>query len=462
VKRLAAAAAVAACACAPAARAATPAVRFKSGDGLKVTSLARLDPRLYALSVTTPAVPATLGVRILLPAGYASHPSRRYPVLYLLDGTSGRASDWTVLGNAERTTAGKPLIVVMPDITIDGNGGGWCTNWPDGAQNWLTFHIDQLLPWVQANLRTQNTRGERAVAGLSQGGFCSVSYAALYPNLFGEVLAFSGAPEIAWDPTAHAGAEAIINATEIGLTRVPPNTFFGNPVTDYLNWAAHDPATLAENLRQTKMYLYFGNGLNGPFDTTLNPEANLIEGAIYQDNTDFHQRLEQLGIIPAVFDSYGNGTHSWPYWARDLSWSIGPLMADFAHPVQIPATFTYQTDSARYSLYGWSVQLQRLATEFSTLTVAGKPGFTLAGSGSATVTTPAFYGRRTRYRVMIVSQSGSTNAETVRTGRLGALTLRVPLGPSDTRQQYSLGGPPEPSPGTTVYTTHVTIKRVAR
>ncbi len=441
---------------------AAQAVTFKSADGLAVTSVKKLDSRLIALTVATKAVPATLNIRILLPADYAVNPHERYPVLYLLHGTGGTASDWTVKGNAESATAGEPLIVVMPDIAINDGGGGWCTNWPDGVQNWLTFHIDQLIPWVQANLRTVNSRGERAIAGLSQGGFCSMSYAALYPNLFGEGLAFSGAPDIAYDPAAHLAAMGIINAAEVGLDGVAPNTCFGNPVTDYLNWAAHDPATLANNLRWTKLYLYFGNGLPGRYDTSPDPEGEAIEALVHQDNIDFYNRLHSLGIVPTVYDPYGNGTHSWPYWDRDLSWSIGPLMADFAHPAPVPTSFSYQSASTDYSLYGWTVAMHRLAPEFSTLTASGKPGFTLAGSGSATVTTPAFYARRTLYAVTTETQAGTKTTKTVRTSKQRALTLSVPLGPSDTEQEYSLGGPPALSPGTTVYTTHVAITRERR
>ena len=442
--------------------AAGAAVMFRSGDGLTITSVKQLDQRLYALTVTTAAVPATLNVRVLLPSDYASNPTRRYPVLYLFHGTSGTAADWTTKGNAESATAGKPLIVVMPDIAINDGGGGWCTSWPDGKQSWDTFHIDQLIPWVQANLRTLNSRSERAIAGLSQGGFCSMSYAARYPQLFGEVLSFSGAPDIAYEPVAMLGAEAIINATEVALDGVPPDTFFGNPSSDYLNWAAHDPATLADNLRDTKMYIYFGNGLPGLYDT--NPIGDLggglIESLIYQDNIYFHQRLESLGITPAVYDPYGNGTHSWPYWNRDLSWAIGPLMADFASPQPLPSAFSYQTVDPSYSLYGWSVQIQRVANEFSTFTVAGKSGFTLSGSGAATVTTPADYARRAPYTVTTQAFTG-THTMTVSSSRRGALTLPVYLGPSDTVQEYSRGGPPSPSPGTTVYTTRVSIARAS-
>ncbi len=125
-------------------------------------------------------------------------------MLYLLHGTSGGAADWTTVGGAEQTTAGLGLIVVMPDIALDDNGGGWCTNWYNGGRygqpEWETFHIDQLIPWIDHNLRTVATRDGRAIAGLSQGGFCSMSYAARHPDMFETALAYSGAPDTAYDP----------------------------------------------------------------------------------------------------------------------------------------------------------------------------------------------------------------------------------------------------------------------
>ncbi len=181
-------------------------VTLRGGHGLRVLSQRSLDSRLLVVSVHSPALLHPANVRILLPAGYASHPHKRYPVLFLLHGTSGWAADWTTMGDAEQTTAGRPLIVVMPDIAFDGDGGGWCTNWWNagarGRPEWETFHVGELVPWVDQNLRTLRTRGERAIAGLSQGGFCSMSYAARHPDLFGLAFSFSGAPDIAYDAEA--------------------------------------------------------------------------------------------------------------------------------------------------------------------------------------------------------------------------------------------------------------------
>jgi S-formylglutathione hydrolase FrmB len=429
---------------------------FHSGHGLHVESVKWINSRLAAVVVKTAALPSPPSVYILFPPGYGSHPHRRYPVLYLLHGTSGAASDWTVMGHAQSVIGQRQLITVMPDIALHDDGGGWCTDWPNGHERWETFHIDQLLPWVQSNLRTLNSRGERAIAGLSQGGFCSMSYAARYPDLFGTALGYSGAPDIYYDPQARAGALLIINATETALDHVPPGTFFGNAATDGINYAAHDPATLAENLRWTRMYMYWGNGNDGPYDKPGSTgAANGIEKLIYEDNNYFQARLNSLGI-PAYFDDYGNGTHSWPYWERDLRWSIGQIMFDFHHPVGNPAQFTYTSADTSYQVYGWRVSMHRKAREFSTLSDAGRKGFDLSGSGSGTVATPCVYTAGSRYSVHMFGDRTSARTVDLRAARDGCLTLRVPLGPANPNKEDTAQAQAH---GTNVYTTDVSISK---
>ena len=440
---------------------ATPAVAradFRDASGLHVTASKQLSPRLYEVTVQTSALPGPSHVRILLPAGYAKQPRRRWPVFYLLHGTSGGASDWTVKGDAEKATANAPFIVVMPDIALNVDGGGWCTNWPNGKYRWETFHIDQLIPWVDQNLRTKPTRAGRAIAGLSQGGFCSMSYAARHPDLFGTALGYSPAPDIYYDPEMRVGAKLIINGTEMGLDQVPPDTFFGSSVTDGINWAAHDPTTLAENLRWTRMYLYWGNGQPGPYDKPDpgNGGAALIEGAVGESSKGFQRRLTDLRI-PAFFDPYGPGTHSWPYWTRDLQQSIDRIMADFASPEPNPPGFTYTSADDSYGVYGWNVAMHRTAREFSTLSGVSCRGFALAGSGSGTVTTAPCLKRGARYRVTMTGRDSSTTL--VRAGRDRRLVLTVPLGPANPYQEDTAQAQ---AAGTAVYTTYVRIARVAQ
>lgn len=440
----------------PAARATTA---FRGGHGLQVRSVRWLNQRLADVVVKTAALPSPPSIYILFPPGYATHPARRYPVFYLLHGTSGGASDWTVQGHAQRVIGDRQLITVMPDIALHDDGGGWCTDWPNGHERWETFHVDQLIPWVDSNLRTIASRGQRAIAGLSQGGFCSLSYAARHPDLFSIALGYSGAPDIYYDPQARAGALAIINATEVGLTHVPPDTFFGNPATNGINYAAHDPATLAENLRWTRIYMYWGNGRDGPYDEPGSAGgANGIEAAVWGDNNFFQARIDSLGI-GAYFDDYGNGTHSWPYWTRDLRWSIGRIMFDFAHPTGDPPQFSYASADRSYAVYGWRVRTHRRVREFSTLSEAGHGGFDLSGSGSATVLTPAAYEPGERYAIHLFGDRTRSRTVVLSAGRYGRLRLQVPLGPSNAYQQDT---PQAQSHGTAVFTTTVTISRLRR
>ena len=425
------------------------------GSGLQVIAQQQLDSRLLEATVSTAALPGPAKVRILLPAGYERHPTRRYPVLYLLHGTSGGAEDWTTVGEAEHTTAGLPLIVVMPDIALNHDGGGWCTNWPNGEYSWETFHVHQLIPWVDANLRTKATRAGRAIAGLSQGGFCSMSYPARHPDLFTTALAYSGAPDIAGDPEVEAGSTAIINATEVGLDHVPPNSIFGDRVTNEINWANHDPTTLANNLRGMNLFMYFGNGEPGPLDSSPEPAAISIEALVHEDNVHFHNRLLALDI-PSLYDDYGPGTHAWPYWTRDLKWSIGPIMEAFAHPPREPKRITYTIADAQYSAFGWSVTMHRTAEEFSTLEEASARGFALAGSGSGSVLTPPRFTPGATYRLTLRGDFGSSTDTTVADGE-GRLHIEVPLGPPTPFQQDT---PEAIAAGTAVYTTSVAIAKI--
>jgi S-formylglutathione hydrolase FrmB len=441
----------------------SPTVAFQNGDGISVTSEVQVDPRLINMTVTTPAVAGKLHVDVLLPTNY--NPSTRYPVLYLFNGTAGTASDWVNYGQAEQITAGLPLILVMPDASLNDNGGSWCSNWVDqsaGAANWETFHIDELIPWIDTNLPTIADRQGRAVAGLSMGGFCSTSYAAQFPDLFQTVLGFSPAPDIAYDKEAQAGAAFIIGATEVAEDQVAPTSIFGDPLTDEINWAAHDPTTLAENLADSSILLFNGNGLPGPLDPSpvtdpesleTYPGAGAIEGAVDFDTTLFHDQLDALGITSS-WDNYGNGTHSWPYWARDLQQSIGTVMADFDNPRPNPSKVTYTTASADYTIYGWHVSMQRTAEEFSTVEDADWSGFALAGSGSGLVGTPADYTAGGTYDVNIAEENASPVLEQLRADGTGALRITVPLGPANPYQEYTAQGY---AAGTKVYTTTVSI-----
>ena len=129
------------------------------------------------------------------------------PVLYLLHGADSDDTSWTRFGDAERITARAPMIVVMPD----GGAHGWYTDWYEGAApvqpRWETYHVAELVPWIDATYRTIAARRGRAIAGLSMGGYGALSYAARHPGTFAAAASFSGALEAA-DVLSPLGAGA--------------------------------------------------------------------------------------------------------------------------------------------------------------------------------------------------------------------------------------------------------------
>jgi S-formylglutathione hydrolase FrmB len=404
----------------------------------------RLSPRLQELTFRTSALAAPTKVRILLPANYASMREHHYPVLYLLHGASGDRTSWTTTGqgDAEALTAKLPLIVVMPD----GGRGGFYTNWfnngAGGQPRWEDWHIKQLIPWVDSHYRTLAVRRERAIAGLSMGGFGTFSYASRHPDLFTAALSLSGAV----DPLTPPGLGPPVIDAISGNDGGPPGSLWGPLATQEVRWRAHNPYDLAENLRGLELWMRTGNGQpGGPFGGGNN--IDVTEAGVFVMATEVHKRLLDLHI-PHVFDDYGPGHHLWAYWNRGLKQTLPAIMKRFHRGSKPPRRITFKAAEPSYSAYGWSVRIKRPALEFSTLSKATKRGFTLSGSGSATVTTPARYKPRTTYAVRVRGTKRIARAD-----RRGHLRIAVPLGPGNPVQQYTTGS------STKVFTARVTIAR---
>src|SRR5207302_11234669 len=153
-------------------------------------------PRVTDLTFTSTALGGPVHVDVLLPPGYCPASTARYPVLYLLHGHGGHYSDWVNHG-VDGVVGDLPAIVVMPDGGYDGFYSDWYGSDLDGHSPepppaWETFHLRELLPWVDATYRTIPDRAHRAVAGLSMGGLGAMTYAAHRPDLFVAAGSFSG------------------------------------------------------------------------------------------------------------------------------------------------------------------------------------------------------------------------------------------------------------------------------
>lgn len=407
-------------------------VRLRDAHGVHVDNVQRLGSRQLEATITPTALGRPLGVRIVLPVHYRPHPHHRYPALYLFPGTSGHSWDWSRSGQAPRTTRPYRLITVTSDIGFNGDGGSWFSNWVDrktsyGKAQWERYNVHQLIPWIDANLATVRHRAGRAVAGLSQGGYGATELAARHPDLFTQMGSFSGAPEIDRDPEARAGAAAVIDATMVGLNHVEPNAPFGDHVTNEINWEGHDPARFVGNLRGIGLWFATADGTPGKYDDpTKDPSGAASAGAIERmthESTDLFIGHLKAAHIPYVDYDYGSGTHTWPYWARDLRKFMPPLMHRFAHPPAQRTHVYYKGIQSRWSEFGWQVRMHRPAVAFTTLSRADRHGFQISGIGRAVVVTPRAYAPRHSYKVSVGSRRRTMQATAD-----GRLRITVPLG----------------------------------
>lgn len=389
----------------------------------------KVSPRLEELTFRTPALDGESRVRVLLPAGYDSAGDRRYPVLYLLHGGTGSYLDWSTTGDAEAISDPYPLIIVMPDGSGYGSYMDWWNFGAGGPPMWETYHLRQLLPWIDAHYRTIAHRDGRAIAGLSMGGGGTMHYASRHPDLFTAAAAFSGAVDSNTVPVQ------LLMQTGGLQDGHPPGSLLGFRVTEEVRWRGHNPWDLAENLRGLFLQLDTGNGLpGGPGGDTGDP----VEGAVHEMMVNLHERLDALRI-PHLWNDYGPGGHTWYYWKRDLSELLPRLMERFAQPGAPPSPFTYTSIDPSYDVWGWRVAIDRPALEFSRLVEADADGFQLVGSGAAEVTTGPLFGPGQHVRVHVDDADGSHDVDAVADER-GALTVPVSLGPGNPEQQLSPQG----------------------
>jgi enterochelin esterase-like enzyme len=132
-----------------------------------------------------------IGYSIYLPPGYETS-SQRYPVVYWLHGRNNTevsdAYPITYLADGIASRKLPPMIMVFAS---GGSQTNYCDSY-DGKYLAETTVIKELIPYIDKNYRTIASRDDRAIQGMSMGGFGAMRLALKYPDLFSSVVAFAG------------------------------------------------------------------------------------------------------------------------------------------------------------------------------------------------------------------------------------------------------------------------------
>lgn len=147
-------------------------------------------------------------INLYLPAGYENS-DKRYPVLYLLHGSGGDENAWLELGRVSRLMdnmiaqgVADEMIVVIPNGNFDhvaapgyGPEGEYQpTGSSLGAMKGLyEASFPEIVAFTDKTFRTVPSAEKRALAGLSMGGYHSMTISRENPDMFGYIGLFSAA-----------------------------------------------------------------------------------------------------------------------------------------------------------------------------------------------------------------------------------------------------------------------------
>jgi enterochelin esterase-like enzyme len=238
-----------------------------------------------------------------LPKQYFNDPQERFPVVYLMHGSPGRAADWFHAGEAgtvgqHLADAGHPAILVAPQLSRSWLDDSECVN---GSKQKVESHLfDNVIPTIDARLRTETDRTARVFAGMSAGGYCALNLGLRHREAVGTIIDLSGYTE----PTHSGGMRAL----------------FGTSGDAAAQAAANSPKVYAPSLTSypaTRLWLDAGTG-----DHTVVREMSSIAPVLSAHGFDVQWRVRSGGhtywvwtaalqeALPwAVCGNYGTAVH---------------------------------------------------------------------------------------------------------------------------------------------------------
>ena len=226
------------------------------------------------------ALETDMRYEVLLPVGY-SESQERYPVLYLLHGWQGDETNWTSLTHLVEDASAYKLIIVTPRA-----GNSWYVNSATRPKDrYADYIFHDLTAEVDAHYRTIASPHERAIAGLSMGGYGALLFSLRHPGAFAFAASISG---------AFAGPSGIENV----MPQLKPSTdeAFGAATSDTRK--QNDVDTLIQEDDPTQQpYFYLKCGSSDP---------------LLPSNRRVVKELSSRGFVYEYHEL--PGAHTWPFW----------------------------------------------------------------------------------------------------------------------------------------------------
>jgi len=230
-------------------------------------------------------------VTVYTPAGYEASKDK-YPVLYLLHGMGGDEEAWIALGRTSQILdnliaqgKAKPMIVVMTNGNVaqeaaPGESSLGYTKPSMQMEHTMDGKFEETFPdvikFVESNYRVKADKADRAIAGLSMGGYHSLHISRYYPNTFDYMGLFSAA--------------------------IIPNDKVQSKVYENID------STLEAQMKNGYKLYWIGIG-----------KADFL----YKNIVDYRAKLDKMGMKYTYVETEGG--HTWTNWRVYLS-QFAPLL----------------------------------------------------------------------------------------------------------------------------------------
>src|ERR1700682_5035496 len=215
-------------------------------------------PALAAGRVECNSVPSKVLARpvpycIVLPPSFDTAKARTFPVLYFFHGLGDNeqffvhSGAWNLVEDMRDKGELKDFLIATPDARST-----FYINARDGKEGYEDFLLQEFFPYVEKHYRVASGRRNRAISGISMGGYGALHLAFRHPELFSSVSAHSAAlidklPNFLGARSSQSPRSRVLG----GVFGDPPDPAF---------WERNSPIALARKANLANLQIYFDCG----------------------------------------------------------------------------------------------------------------------------------------------------------------------------------------------------------
>ena len=207
--------------------------------------------RVECNSVPSKVLARNVSYCVVLPASFDADKTKRFPILYELHGLGDNeqffvhSGLWNLVEDQRARDELKDFLIATP-----AGGASFYMNSKDGKVPYEEFLLREFFPFIEKKYRASSGRANRAISGVSMGGYGALHLAFRHPQLFSSVSAHSAA--------LIEKLPAFVNQPQSPRSRIFGGVFGVPP--DIAFWNANSPLTLARSANLSGLKIYFDCG----------------------------------------------------------------------------------------------------------------------------------------------------------------------------------------------------------